>query len=136
MPQKYVDFKKCEKIDPSFKGAYGLYDERTNTIYVHSGLDKPIPGKRETLLHEQAHRKVFKGGVKKYFDHVQEEAFCDLWAIVNYPRTKLHGLELQVYERVLGDLKWTDKKSKEKIIRNMLKEIGVKRTYALVQALI
>jgi len=136
MPLKICNFESLAGIRKEFEGNVGLYDPATDTIYIDYRLAAPIRGKREIILHEEGHRRIHKGGVNKYFTEDQEEAFCDLWAIIQYPKTKLRGFEKNVQIKVTGGLKWKDKKSKEKIIKNMLKEIGVRQTLSLVLALI
>ena len=137
MTIKKVSFKNIAAIRPEYRYYQGYYDHETDTI----AIDKDCPpvtkfSYRQVLLHEQCHRKIFKSGVKKYFNEEQEEIFCDLWVIVQWPKKKLYGLEVQIRRLICCRGEWKQVSSRTGIIKNMLQFSGVKPTASLVNALL
>jgi len=125
---KYVNFHLTKNIDPSFKGAQGLYADDTDTIYIDSRLTSKTFYSRKTVeYHERGHRLIRRGGVLKHFTEIQEEAFCDLWCIYRYPYKKLSGLELMLKRDVCS------RKTKRGQVKRILALVGVKPTKKLIE---
>ena len=91
MPEiKIVDFKKIGALHKHYGSEWGEYDPNTDTIRISRLLgDRQIPAKLDVILHEKCHRRIAVNGVNKYFTEVQEEAFCDLWSIMWYPKKRI-----------------------------------------------
>ena len=134
---KTVDFKKIEKLHPEYKGYQGYYDRETDTIAIDSHCPKiTIFSRKQVLLHEKCHQKIYKAGVGEYFNEEQEEIFCDLWTIVQWPKTKLYGLEMQIRRLVCCKGEWKDAWARHGIIKNMLQFSGVTPKTAVITALL
>ncbi len=134
---KILDLKTLGILHKDYSGAWGIYHRDKDEIWLDKRLkDKPRPSFREVLLHEQGHRRIEKAGVQAYFNEKQEETFCDLWAILNYRKSNLSGLELTIREKLeAGGLKWQRTKDRETITKRMLKLSGVRVSYPVLTAL-
>ena len=124
---KYINFDitaNLKHAGKDFKGNQGLYDPRTDTIFIDSRLS--AYRKRRTKHHEEAHRSLHL--VKSDVGGNQEEVFCDLLEIVRTSNKWLAGLELWAKGLVTlgGALYWRRKGDREQIINLCLDYAGIR----------
>lgn len=113
--EKHLNFQHIAKIQPEFKDAVGLYDSKTETVYVDTALPIYCAGTvRSILEHERVHARIDLAGLT--MSKLKEERLCSLLSMAVTPDQYLTHIEAALKFCLYSTYSWSRKKDRPMII--------------------